>query len=196
MDNTNTESYKNLFYKTLFENISDNKDIQEDDDVCLISGEPLDDSKIQLDCGHWFNYFYIYKEIKNQKCKYNKNELQKIKKYQIKCPYCRNIQNSLLPPYNDFSLITYVNNPLKYCMKNKKCKYQFKSGKRKGETCNKKTHMDYCSKCNINVKRNLNKHDNKYKLCESILKSGKRKGEKCGRNIMNTTHLFCGIHNK
>ena len=196
----NKETYKTLFYKTLFENISNTNKEQEDDNICLISGESLDDSKLQLECGHWFNYFYIYKEIKNQKCKYNKNELQHIKKYQIKCPYCRNIQNSLLPPYNNFTPVTYVNSPIKYCMKNKNCKYVFKSGKRKGEKCDKKTHIDYCSSCKTNMKRIQSTEGNNiisFKKCECILKSGKRKGEKCEKKISkHSTDSYCGIHNK
>ena len=36
-------------------------------EVCLISKEELDQTKITLECGHTFNYLPIYHEFKEQK---------------------------------------------------------------------------------------------------------------------------------
>ena len=67
-------------------NIKDTPD--NDNNVCLISGENLNDSHISLDCNHKFNYFYIFNEIINQKN--NKTKFSKILKInEMKCPYCR-----------------------------------------------------------------------------------------------------------
>ena len=48
---------------------------------------------------HLFNYSAIFKEIKNQKKNPTYLETQKLSTKQIKCPYCRNIQNGLLQSY-------------------------------------------------------------------------------------------------
>ena len=47
---------------------------------CLISDDPLEEDHITLKCGHKFNYSPIYNEIKNQKCKRNRYEIQKLSK--------------------------------------------------------------------------------------------------------------------
>ena len=73
-----------------------NKNNDEEENLCLISKEPLNKIYIKLVCGHKFNYKPIYNEICMQKTKYNKKEVQKLSKNSIKCPYCRNVQNKLL----------------------------------------------------------------------------------------------------
>ena len=102
-------------------NIKDTPD--NDNNVCLISGENLNDSHISLDCNHKFNYFYIFNEIINQKN--NKTKFSKILKInEMKCPYCRNIQKKILPYKNikDCDKKIYgVNYPKKYAMKNNQC---------------------------------------------------------------------------
>jgi hypothetical protein len=60
---------------------------------------PLKENSIKLDCGHSFNYLSIYKDVNNHKNKFNSMEVSNsiLKMEQIRCPYCRNIQNKLLP---------------------------------------------------------------------------------------------------
>ncbi len=84
-----------------------------DMDICQITGIPLDDRHIVLECKHKFNYSALYKEIYKQKYifrTYNidtlsPTELAKFKNekcdYFIKCPYCRCIQFTILPYYED-----------------------------------------------------------------------------------------------
>ena len=74
---------------------------------------PLIDRSVVLECNHKFNYSALYTEICKQKFifrTYNietltKPEYQKFKDankdYFIKCPYCRRIQFTLLPYYED-----------------------------------------------------------------------------------------------
>ncbi len=77
---------------------------------CLITHEPLIHNFITLECKHSFNYLPLYKDI----CSYKKicqnmgahNNL-KLKLNQIRCPYCRNIQDGLLP-YIDIEGINKV----------------------------------------------------------------------------------------
>jgi hypothetical protein len=82
-------------------------------ELCQITGIPLDDRHIVMECNHKFNYSALYKEIYKQKYifrTYNidtlsPTELIKFKNekcdYFIKCPYCRRIQFTLLPYYED-----------------------------------------------------------------------------------------------
>ncbi len=115
--------------------------------LCLISKLPLDDTKIKLMCGHEFNYLPIYREVVKQKTIYNSMATFQLRSYQIQCPYCRHVQNKVLPfmPYDNIKKISGVNSPKKYEMMLDKCSYKFKSGKRKGQSCNKDCNGKYCS---------------------------------------------------
>jgi len=103
--NFNEELYK------LLDQESDNED-----ECCQITGLPLKDNFITLECKHHFNYEALYKEIYKQKYEFRtydtmtlpKNDLQKFREskldYFIKCPYCRNIQFTVLPYYKELGL--------------------------------------------------------------------------------------------
>jgi hypothetical protein len=82
-------------------------------------------------------------EIKTQKVK-NRLEIQKLKTKQIKCPYCRNIQDSLLPYLLGFPKIKNINYPLNLTYKPDSCKYVFKSGKQKNNECGKNCYGITC----------------------------------------------------
>ena len=81
--------------------------------ICEISGQELKDRFVALECNHTFNYDALYTEICKQKFDFqtytmdtmSKKDLQTIRDkkidYFIKCPYCRNIQFTLLPYYED-----------------------------------------------------------------------------------------------
>ena len=89
----------------------------------------------------------------------------------MKCPYCRKIQEGLLPFYNkNFEKIKGVNWPPKHSYSEKNCKYIMRSGKRKGNDCKL-----FC------VGERCYKHYNSKNIqyCKAILKSGKNKGEEC-----------------
>ena len=106
--------------------------------TCLIENKPLIDNFITLQCGHKFNYLPIYNEIIKQKTKYNPNETTKLKINQIKCPYCRQITNNILPYIpciQETTMMLGGNTPSKYCLKHKQCSWIYKSGKNKGTCC-------------------------------------------------------------
>lgn len=66
------------------------------DEYCLISNVKLETDHVKLDCGHKFNYECIFKDVvgsKNRGCMMD----YRLQVSQIQCPYCRNIQNTLLP---------------------------------------------------------------------------------------------------
>lgn len=129
------------FYEELFKSINDVDDY--DLNECLISLQKLETDHVTLECGHKFNYKPIFDEVFRQKHLKSSYETQRLGKYDIKCPYCRNIQHSLLPPHTEMQM-TYVNKPLHKCMKPHKCSYVFKNGVKKGTICNKPSFSDYC----------------------------------------------------
>jgi len=175
------------FNKILMEAVcSDDKESK--NDKCLISQNPLNTHCVTLQCKHKYNYSEIFNEICKQKKHANILEIQRLGLYQIKCPYCRSIQNGLLPYHSKFEKLRYVNWPPKQAYSNKTCQYKVKSGKNKGKSCNIKCLIDYCWKHNTN-------HENKI-ICKGILKSGKRKGQQCTYIVRNSTKTgdFCKIH--
>lgn len=113
-------------------------------DVCLITNAPLHKDCIQLDCGHKFNYIPLYREIIHQKCaRISQNmivggstkgsamvlnqrhalETARLKNNQIRCPYCRQNTDQLLPyyPYNNVRQTLHVNHPPHFTMPRKRC---------------------------------------------------------------------------
>ena len=123
-------------YENMLKELSNDTKESDKGETCLISNEPLNDTHIKLSCGHKFNYDCILNEIKTQKLK-NRLEIQKLNTKQIKCPYCRNIQDSLLPYLMGFPKIKNINHPLNITYKPDFCKYVFKSGKQKNNECGK-----------------------------------------------------------
>ena len=91
-------------------------DSDDEDNLCQITGMPLTDNHVILECNHHFNYDALYKEIYNQKYKFKTYDIstltltnkQKFKEsnldYYIKCPYCRNIQFTILPYHKELGL--------------------------------------------------------------------------------------------
>lgn len=119
---------------------------QENDNICLISGDIIDNTAIKLECNHKFIYYYIFNEVLNQKNNINKYD-RTLKVNEIKCPYCRNIQKKILPYRLSVGCdkkIYGVNYPKKYCMNNIPCCYIFKKGIKKGKQCSNESIDVYC----------------------------------------------------
>lgn len=92
------------FYKELYGSLNEDMLVEDENiQLCLITNLPLDDRFVKLKCGHKFNYEPLYKDISNHKKKFNNMEQIKtrLKYNQIRCPYCRNVQDDLLPYYDD-----------------------------------------------------------------------------------------------
>ena len=135
MEENNIENLKNHFHNFLNSYDEDNND---DFEKCLISNKPLEINYVTLNCNHKFNYNNIYNEVCKQKCKINPLESQRLKLNQIKCPYCREITNNLLPLIEGKNIekIKGVNYPSVYSLSLFKCNYIYKSGKNKNCKCN------------------------------------------------------------
>ncbi len=192
------------FYKELED---ENSDIEytEEDNLCLISSLPLDENHIKLSCGHKFNLNELFKEVCKQKINRHKSmdkSIYLLKKHQFICPYCRTIQNELLPHIKNEHISFYigVNSPQPLCMTYHTCEYINKSGKNKNNPCNNIA-FSYSGKCYCNkhynsIKKKLNKKNTQQSnlTCCAILKSGKRKGEKCGLKVFNEHTQTCKRH--
>ena len=127
-------------------NMLTNEDNNKEEDICLISGENLEDKSIKLDCGHSFNYDCLFNELVSQR-KINRLETQKVGHRQIKCPYCRHIHKGILPWYNGYKKMKNVNWSETNVKILVKCKAILKSGKRKGEICGcNAKYGNYCGK--------------------------------------------------
>lgn len=102
------------FYDELYKSLDDCDD--DETNVCQITGAPLNNKYVRLECNHNFNYEALYKEICRQKYDFktydlfhlSKEQQKKVRSYMlnyfIKCPYCRNIQFTILPYYEELGL--------------------------------------------------------------------------------------------
>jgi hypothetical protein len=98
-------------YKSFDEEETDANAEDKSNNLCQITGIPLTDNFVTMECNHKFNYTALYKDIYNQKFIFKSytcstlsdTDKEKFKgaktDYFIKCPYCRNIQFTLLPYY-------------------------------------------------------------------------------------------------
>ena len=64
---------------------------------------------IVLNCGHKFNYDPLFQDIYNHKKRFSAMETMRLKEFQIRCPYCRKIQNELMPYYKGKRKVYGVN---------------------------------------------------------------------------------------
>jgi hypothetical protein len=96
------------FYDELYKSLDEPED-GNDAIVCLITNKPLEENCVTLSCNHKFNYDAIYNDIYNHKKKYNAMERNAVKSSQIRCPYCRTIQNNLLPEKEGYKKVHGVN---------------------------------------------------------------------------------------
>lgn len=98
------------FFSELYKSLDieeNNQKIEEDNNLCLITNQPLVDKHVKLECGHKFNYIPLFNDIKNHKQKFNNLEgcNSKLKTNEIRCPYCRYKQNGVLPYYEELNII-------------------------------------------------------------------------------------------
>lgn len=161
---------------------------------CLISSEPLLSTHVVLQCGHKFNYTNILEEVKQQR-KPSHLETQRLNRYQIKCPYCRKVQNGILPHRLGQEKIHGINWPPSKMYLEGLCKATFKSGPRKGTVCNKSCEENYCKR-HKRHKTSAFKTENTSTntiVCQTILRYGKRKGSKCLHRCR-SNHTACFRH--
>lgn len=163
------------------------------DDVCLISAEPLNAFRVVLACGHKFNYESLYQEVLRQKGRLGMhNYYEKMGVHQIKCPYCRTMTNQLLPyigPHPIIKRLSGVNSPAHMCMPGIAC-----------SRCNANAFYEHDS--NLYCLRHYNcalktKPVNAPK-CAAEIQTGKNKGNRCSLNAMQSGSVphLCKKHSK
>ena len=97
------------FFNELYKSLDEKEDTlktEADDDKCLITNQQLTDKFVKLNCGHKFNYIPLFNDVKNHKIKFNSLEGNGsvLKENEIRCPYCRKKQSSVLPYYEELLL--------------------------------------------------------------------------------------------
>jgi hypothetical protein len=149
---------------------------------------------------------HIYKEVLYQKNKSNTlYEVTKLQPYQIKCPYCRNITDKLLPfiPYPHVKHAKNIHAAEPDCIPAIKCSHI-----RKSHTSNKcdiqcdKNALYYEAEnllfCSTHYKtytsKNVTSDTNNKPLCTAILKSGANSGKPCNSIISIDGSNFCKRH--
>jgi hypothetical protein len=185
------------FYKLLKEET--NVDYN-DSNKCLITHEPLDKTAITLECNHSFNYLPLYKYVLNSKTIFNNMEKNRIKVYQIKCPFCRNVQDTLLPqPPNGISAKNIHGiNCIEYSsIMVGKCEYPNICCKSTSVYLAYHDNKTYCFNHRMLMKKKWEKEEkNKYR-CEYLYVRGKLKGTVCGELIKkNISCCLCSKHSK
>lgn len=176
----------------------DCEEILTDDKTCLITGKPLEQNSITLECKHSFNYTSLFKEVCRQKT-YNVHDPMPLRVWEMKCPYCRQITNNILPfiPTVINKLVRGVNMPSVYCMIFKPCDHVFRQGSHKGDKCNKNgfesVYGNVCEKHYIqkeaNTKKMLDKNNDlssvKKKYENKVSKENKEEVKDIDNNIAN-----------
>lgn len=97
------------FYTSLENDTESDVDNDTSQGLCMITQTPLETDYVTLQCGHKFNYDAIFNDIYNHKKQFHELETSRLKKSQIRCPYCRNIQNCLLPCPSGKKMVCGVN---------------------------------------------------------------------------------------
>ena len=100
------------FYDELYKLLDKDEvetEIEANNNFCLITNLPLTETHIKLVCGHTFNYEPLFNDISIHKKKHNTMERLMLKANQLRCPYCRNIQDTLLPKIDGFPDVHGVN---------------------------------------------------------------------------------------
>lgn len=130
------------FYKALNDFSNELKEEpKEEMENCLISNEPLTKYYITLPCNHKFNYMPLFNAV------YENFQLKHTASRMLKCPYCKVRYHNQVLPYNPLleeRRFKNLNTPFTNSLGNKTCCYTFKSGKNKGQPCNKHSYWDYC----------------------------------------------------
>jgi hypothetical protein len=154
----------------------------DENNVCLLSNLPLDETHIELPCSHKFNYIYIFNEIKSSRkltpSTYSNYSFKyAVSSNEIMCPYCRKRFDKLLPPCKNIpgtSLFKNVNSSNSSKSLNIKCKCE-----NLDSDCNSPVYVTdigyYCIKHYRNHRKNINKEK---KTKQPMIKKNKEIKEK------------------
>ena len=166
--------------------------------MCLITYEILDPFHVTLECGHSFNYEPLYQEVLRQKGRVGMHHyFEKIGINQIKCPYCRKMNNALLPfigntPHPNIKRLIGINAPASMCMAGVLCN---------AKQCSVNAFYQHNNQCYCHrhyksaIKSNTKQASQTKIRCIAETQSGKNKGKQCRLNAVTGTTM-CKIHSK
>jgi hypothetical protein len=124
------------FFDELYKSLDIEDTNHDEDNKCLISNTLLTDKFVELKCGHKFNYVPLYNDLINHRTKFNAMEggSTRLNLNEIRCPYCRNKQDTLLPYYEEFGLhkvngVNFYEETLKHKTNYKKCDFEIQNDK-------------------------------------------------------------------
>jgi hypothetical protein len=162
-------------------NHNENLQVHEYSNICYITKQPIQD-RIELACGHAFEYDSLLNHlIVTQRSVYSHHT----------CPYCR-IKHNMYIPYHEGAVV--VDRKYRsYMFKNNyiKCDYTFKSGKRKGESCNDCGHSFACGNYCFRHKSIIEKRKIKNtSCCKQLLKNG----NPCTCIVFDLDDMLCKRH--
>jgi hypothetical protein len=171
------------------------------DNICYISNLPLEEQHITLKCGHKFNSYYIFTEFFNKRFERFMYIQPKLLAINLKCPYCRNIQNEVIPYYeqkgvskiygiNDADCDDFHNNWL--------CQYIKKTKQICHSNCTmpfKETGIYYCEKHYNSIQNKYIKENNKKKIIKVSVKKNKTE-ENTEENTIICLPIKCNFKEK
>jgi hypothetical protein len=119
------------FFNELYKSLDDKSEI-DDTNKCLITNKLLTENFVTMECNHAFNYIPLYNDLINHKKKFNMLETKSgsLKINEIRCPYCRHKQTTLLPYYENFNIdkingINYLDLTQNYNSSYNSCEYEY-----------------------------------------------------------------------
>ena len=179
---------------------------EEEEPMCLITGQPLNTIHVKLSCGHPFNYVPLYQEVMRQKGRFGwSNYHEKLNMNQVKCPYCRCIANQLLPYIDNNShpvikRLTGINAPASACMPGTPCAHVNCSSNafcehNESVYCYKHYQKALNPKPVARPKVKQTNATNATNRCVAENQSGKNKGNQC-KLMASSGSMLCKIHAK
>jgi hypothetical protein len=209
---------ENDFFSQLKHTLTQHEDSKDDDNLvklheenhCLLTKEPLHSIHVELMCGHKFNYIPLYREVIMQKTiglsQNGYYTLHSLKRNEIKCPYCRNVQDKLLPyiEYDGVKKTYGVNYPTKMSMTSQLCTHSHVNNSNSKKCKKNASCKEFASECHNGMhlcKKHYHAHTTSppvetppletpdtTHICGVILRYGKNKGKMC------TNSSTCRIH--
>ena len=155
------------------------------DNVCMISGQQLDNTKTTLPCAHSFNYIPLLNDLISYSVTHGRRN-------HIQCPYCRTLTYATIPYRPDIvsTRKVSVNLPVASCFSKHDCMVT-------ECTINATVPIGDSFACYKHFRKQLKLHNDvgttsgSQSKCPAILKSGANKGKVCGAK---TKTGFCKRH--
>lgn len=167
------------------------------ENICYISNLPLEEDHITLKCGHKFNSFYIFNEFFNKRFERFMYIHSKLLTIKLKCPYCRNLQDEVIP-YREKKGISKIyginDSDCENYKLNWKCQYIKKTSQICHSNCTmpfKETGIYYCDNHYRIIEKKYIKEINKQKKIKESVKQNKTE-----ENVIVCLPIKCSFKDK